>query len=237
MVLVSPNDLARIGQLRSRQLTLPLLLVQDSLLPGQTMELASADGQFNAMLDQSLLSSNSDDNDNTTPQLCIVGMHPSNPGEPLSMGVSATIESVQRSGRQSLLLVKGLAIVDVQGSPRFRDNCFVADLEIAQDDADFVLSRRHLQKAADWYDELLPLVREWQGAMKDSHDVDIDTVITTTSLTGRAHAVAALLNPSCKSYDAMSMDIRPALLACRNEYDRLHLVHIALQASLQQLQE
>merc|ERR1711982_70173 len=51
----------------------------------------------------------------------------------------------------------------------------------------------------------------------------------------RAYAVGALLNPSCPWKLPVCLEIRPALLACRNDYDRLHLVHTALKASLQHI--
>lgn len=240
-MVLSKNDLQRLTQLRSRQLTLPLLLVQDSLLPGQVMELASTDGKFKQMLSQLDTNGNHNDND----ELCVVGMHPYNPGEPLNVGVSVVIEEVVVQRHHSILKVRGKDIVDVQGQPRFHSqkSCFLADLEVAQDVDTMLLTRHHLEKAANWYDELVPLTTKWYAAMMDAgHDDvvslrDINAVETTTGLTTRAHAVASLLNPSPSALYQVSMEIRPALLACRNEYDRLHLVHTALQASLQQLVE
>lgn len=86
--------------------SLPLLLVQDSFLPGQVMELASADGKFQQFLKQL---------DKGEDELCVVGMHPYNPGEPLNVGVSVTIESIQHN---SLLKVRGKEIVLAIRLPR-----------------------------------------------------------------------------------------------------------------------
>ena len=85
----------------------------------------------------------------------------------------------------------------------------------------------------------------------------IANIATEMDFTNRALAIAALLNPSSPPFvsphqkhqhsstidvknnrknanPAVSLDIRPALLACRNYYDRVHLVHAALQASIRQ---
>eukprot|EP00545_Synedropsis_sp_CCMP1620_P013778 CAMPEP_0119006208 /NCGR_PEP_ID=MMETSP1176-20130426/2167_1 /TAXON_ID=265551 /ORGANISM="Synedropsis recta cf, Strain CCMP1620" /LENGTH=336 /DNA_ID=CAMNT_0006958101 /DNA_START=75 /DNA_END=1085 /DNA_ORIENTATION=+ len=263
--VLSQSDLSRLTQLQNRQLKqLPLLLVQDSLLPGQTMELSSTDGKFQTMVSR-LLSKNNDNNDNDNNQndeqlLCVVGMHPTNPGEPLNIGVSVTIDSIQvLRGSSSddghvLLTVRGKHVVDVQGQPRFdqRHCCFLTNVEIAQDDDDAfaaMLSSRQqdakTKAATTWYNDLVPLIQEWEIAVSDLVSsggsggsgvvVDTSTVVDATTVSTRVHAVAALLNPNSAVLPATSMEIRPALLACRNDYDRLHLVHTALQVSIQQL--
>jgi hypothetical protein len=267
-MVLSKSDLHRLTQLRSRQLTLPLLLVQDSLLPGQVMELASTDGKFKEMVKQlQQLDSNNNKNDEESLELCVVGMHPYNPGEPLNVGVSVVIEQIINHRHHSILKVRGNQIVDVQGQPRFdsKKSCFLADLEVAQDVDTIILTRKQLQQAANWYDDLVPLTNKWYDAIlrhneKNNNNAaaaagagghhddeqqhyylnleeeNVNAVKLATGLTTRAHAVASLLNPSSSQKYNVSMEIRPALLACRNEYDRLHLVHTALQASLQQLE-
>jgi hypothetical protein len=54
--------------------------------------------------------------------------------------------------------------------------------------------------------------------------------------TDRAHWVAAMLYPATTGTGTatLSTDIRPALLSCTNDYDRLVLTIQALQTSLQQ---
>ena len=66
---------------------------------------------------------------------------------------------------------------------------------------------------------------------------DVATLHTqsSTDFTGRALCVAALLNPSRPFKSPVCLEIRPALLVCRNDYDRLYLVYAAMQASLQHL--
>jgi hypothetical protein len=218
-LVLSPNDLDRLSKLRNRQKTLPLLICQDSLLPGQTMELVSADAKFQHMCRSVQV------ND----ELALVGMHPHKVGEPLTVGVTVVVE--QKS--TNVLKVKAMEVVDVQGQPWWDStkSCFISHLEVAQDD--MVLKGRHYQQAKEWFDELPTLVKKWWDAM-GSDGGNLHTS-TTTDFTERALAIAALLNPSRPREHPVCVEIRPALLACRNDHDRLHLVHAALQASLQHL--
>jgi hypothetical protein len=126
--ILSPNDLDRLSNLRNRQKTLPLLIGQDSLLPGQKLELTSADAKFQRMC-QTL---------HVNDEVALVGMHPYRPGEPLTVGVTVVVEqktivrvvssspssavssldpSSSSSTPQILLKVKAKEIVDVQGQP------------------------------------------------------------------------------------------------------------------------
>jgi hypothetical protein len=216
---LSPDDLDRLSKLRNRQKTLPLLICQDSLLPGQTMELGSADAKFQHMC----RSIRVDD------ELALVGMHPYKAGEPLTVGVTVVVEQKTTN----VLKVKAKEVVDVQGQPWWDStkSCFITHLEVAQDD--MVLKGRHYQQAKEWFDELPVLVKKWWDVM-GSND-DIPHTSTTADFTERSLAVAALLNPSRPRERPVSLEIRPALLACRNDHDRLYLVHAALQASLQHL--
>jgi len=220
----------RLRQIRERQRTLPLLLVKESLVPGQTMELGSVDRKF-----QHLVHSLS-----IRDELGLVGMHPHDQRQPLNVGVTVVVKEIQHSTFGSVLTVQAKERVDVQGQPWYDQDqsCFLADLEVARDE--FVLKGDNLGQTNDWFDAIPELLEEWSNCMMDAgHSVSrrqVDAIAGETDHTKRAFATAALLNPSPGYEELVCLEIRPALIACRNDYDRLYLVHTALTASIQHLQ-
>lgn len=218
---MSPNDLMRLSQLRNRQTTLPLLICQDSLLPGQTMELSSPEDKFQTMC------SSLGEGD----ELALVGMHPFQTGNPLTVGVICVVVD---SSKTNTLKVKGKQVVDVQGEPWWdsKKSCFMTDLEKASDVVMLTETATQIRQQVQWFDELPNLVSQWCTVMEQQQQLPTDM---ENSFAERAYQVASLLNPSIPYDTPVSLEIRPALLACRNDYDRLHLVHTALQASLHDL--
>lgn len=230
---LSANDLQRISLMRDRQRTLPLLLVQESLLPGQTMELGSVDRKFLQLVESLSIHD----------ELGLVGMHPLDKRQPLNVGCTVRVKEIQHALGTTVLTVEATERVDVQGQPWFDDkqSCFVAELEVAKDDSK--LEGDKLEQASEWFHNLVPLMEEWADLMVDAgHEAevsrrDIDAIENgKASYTKRAFDVAALLNPSPAYSGKVCLEIRPALLACRNDLDRLYLVHTALVASIQHLQ-
>jgi hypothetical protein len=85
------------------------------------------------------------------------------------------------------------------------------------------------------------LVQEWlrlvvrktrgdmsHGAMKNMRPMPQD-------VTGRAMWVACLLNPTTQHSPKVCLEVRPAMLACNNDFDRISLAVLALQGSIDHL--
>jgi hypothetical protein len=233
-LVLSANDLERLSQLRARQKTLPLLLGQSSLLPGQVMQLSSPDHKFHDFC------SALDDK-----ELSLVGVHPYNPAQPLSVGVTVDVLEISTLAKGlTVLTVKGQECLEVQNKPWWdaQQKCFLANVELMVDDQTRRLSKAHQEQVQRWFDEIPKLLVDWtklmvetkRATMRDLQEraSDLDPI---DGYANCAYATASLLNPAVPYDSNVCLEIRPALLACRNDYDRLYLVHTALQASLQQL--
>jgi len=234
-LVFSTNDLERLSQLRQRQKECPLLMVESSLLPGQTMEMGSADYKFEKFATGL----------STESELGIVGFHPYNKAQPLSVGVMVEAQDMTKREGICVLTVKGKECFDLQGQPWWdkENSCFMAHLEISDDDVQSKkLSVKDQQRVEEWHDTVPELMNRWCQLMKSTGratDFELEERQIPgeqTTLSDQAYYVAALLNPSPPWKSPVCLEIRPALLACRNDYDRLHLVFTALQASLQHIE-
>jgi len=229
---LSADDSKRLSQMRERQKECPLLMVESSLLPGQSMEMFSPDCKFLKFVTK--LSNEQ--------EMGIVGFHPYKKEQPLSVGVMVDIIDVSMQGETCLLRVEGKERFDIQGQPWWdkKSSCFMANLEICYDEITLNhLSDDNQQQAKEWYDEIPSLTDEWCQLMLSTGratEFDLEQRCLnqeTESFPDRAYAVASLLNPSIPWDSPICLDVRPALLACRSDYDRLHLVYKAIRASLQ----
>jgi hypothetical protein len=219
-LVLSQKDIERLSSMRRRQKILPLLISPQSLIPGQTIELGCMDNKFLCMR-QSLRHND---------EIAIIGMHPHKPEEPLPIGVSAIVREINLNS----IKVEATEVVDVQGKPWWDAvrSCFMAHLEVARDD--MVLKGHHYREAKKWFDEIPILVKRLHEMLGYDRLPGMPKPFSD-NYTHRAFAVASMMNPTQPRTKAICVDIRPALLSCRNDHDRLHLVHTALKSSIQKL--
>lgn len=156
-------------------------------------------------------------------------------------------------------------LVEVQGEPWLDDKTesfYLADVEtiaLADDDAQYSsssMTKQERETAAYLSDTLPAMMDEWQALVIQTGACDPKGLqqrleeagggqdFLPSNLTERAMLVAAMLNPSSSSaahsnkqhqQQQVCLEIRPAMLACTNDYERTILAVQALQSSIDHL--
>mmetsp|Transcript_30672 Transcript_30672/g.40202 ORF Transcript_30672/g.40202 Transcript_30672/m.40202 type:complete len:215 (+) Transcript_30672:1-645(+) len=204
------------------------------MLPGQRLEFGSTDPKFQKLVEHVLENGQ---------EVGMIGINP-HTGRPLNMGVTLPIreEHLKSDAQGNLVIsVQGSRRFEVQGEPWLDESSsfYMADVEIV--DGRFEPIPKDLSsKVSDGMVQIPQMVEEWISTLLAKGHVESQRVLETTVLkelgpmpdtpTERAMWIAALLNPvpSLK----VCLEIRPAMLACKNEYDRIHLAMAALQSSI-----
>lgn len=149
----------------------------------------------------------------------------------------------------------------MQGEPWMEDtdSFYFADVEITNNRFE-PLSSEDAEQSKVLYEQIPSLVQDWLQIILEKEGGDsnsdnnnnspMDATRADTSikekmtelmndigpmpqtLTDRAIWVAALVNPLPALGVSVCMEIRPAMLACKNDYDRLNLACAALQSSM-----
>jgi hypothetical protein len=133
----------------------------------------------------------------------------------------------------------------VQGQPWMDDSqsFYLADVEIVEHCQEPPLDLELQQEAHRLSKQIPGLVQEWQRVLAsrnkqgDMSHYDAMRPIMPQDLTGRAMwVVACLLNPSLPQHSQkVCLEVRPAMLACNNDFDRISLAVLALQGSIDHL--
>mgnify|MGYP005848954917 CR=1 FL=1 len=145
---------------------------------------------------------------------------------------------------------------EVQGEPWLHDDTtgtnnprasqssfYLADIEIVDDRPEEALSDEAAQVAQNLSNQIPNMVETWVKAMVESETQNAFSMRTRMLELGplpedfkdRALWVAAMLNPStshAKEEERVCLEIRPAMLACKNDHDRMVLATAALQSSI-----
>jgi hypothetical protein len=254
-LIMSASDWARLQSLRHRQVTLPVMMMRDVLLPNQVITLQSSDPTFRSMLHYSMTECGS--------RVAVIGQHPfAKNGRPLSFGVLAKVETLpqpQFSGFANqntaavTVRITALHRVQLQSQPEDHggddDSHFsVAECEVLTDDER--LSPEVAAKAAQLAAILPTLIEQWKETAIAAKNVGTDEADGRERVTGEpqlsletsldvhkywtalAFYTAALLCPSTTTALARNtnlIDIRPAMLTAATSYERLLLAVTALQ--------
>ena len=213
------------------------IVILDAMLPKQQMTFESQDPKFHKMIDYCL---------ETGSELGMLGLNP-HTGLPLCRGVTVDIcnsPAVANPVNKSIrVAVTGQKRFEVQGEPRLDESgsFYIADVEIVEDRYETMTDEQQVD--AETLSGTLPsLMKKWtkwvlksgvtdkQGLEHRLKSVGADM---PKDLTERALWVAAMLNP-VPALDAC-VEIRPAMLACANDYDRMVLAVQAVQSSIDHL--
>ena len=226
---LSSADLDRLSELQSRQLTMPIMFL-DAMVPKQSLTFQSADPKFRRLMEACL----------EYDEIGMLGLSPTT-RRPLCHGVTipTSPEYIQLGNGTSQLTATADRRIEVLGEPWLDEtqSYYMATVELL-DEREEVLSEEQFQRAQKLSQTLPDLVKEWKTAVLDSAVTDpaglearsVGEIPSELDLTARAFWIAALINPLPAL--GVSLEIRPAMLSCENDYQRILLACQAIQASI-----
>ena len=230
---LSASDMQRFQALKTRQKTMPILVL-DSMVPRQELTFESADPSLVKLI-QYCLENGCD--------AAMVGTNPTT-GSPLSRGVTFSVsgQHVQIRPRQKtvVLTVAAEQRIEVQSQPWLDESgsFYLADVEVMDDHTEPPLSAEHEARTQQLYDTLPTAMKEWSQFVSESGATD-ETGLSSrleslgpmpSDRTDRAFWVAAAINPLPAL--GVCIEIRPAMLCCTNDYERMVLACQAVQSSI-----
>eukprot|EP01083_Nonionella_stella_P270788 917158_1 len=231
---MSESDLARISGLRQRKIKMPILIAGAAILPGQSMEIISRDPKLRSMIDYVL--KEADHN-----EIGIIGLNPHNQ-TPLNIGVSASVTPMNMNSSSNTshtsLTVTGNRRFEIEEEPELDESgsFYIAEVDIVEDREE-MMSEEQESEAKKLSERLPGLVQKWEQLVHDKGmKRELKNIMKSlgpmpkNDLGRRALWVGKLVNPlpSLK----ICFEIRPAMLSCKNNYERIQLAVISLQSSI-----
>jgi len=210
-------------------------MILDSMLPGQCLQLGSPDPKFRKLVEYVL--------DGDEGYIGMIGTNPYT-GRPLNMGVTVPLSS------QNIKLQENMVSISIQGEKRFEvqgepwldqtESFYLADIEIVENRVEH-MDANELKEAKELSDLLPDLVQEWLSWVIKVGKSDDDGMARRMKDIGRmpgkvgkrAIWVAALINPLPAL--GVCLEIRPAMLACKTDLDRIKLAVTAITSSIDHL--
>jgi len=246
------SDLQRLTAVQTRHKTIPLLIM-DAVVPGQTISFSSNDPRFHSLVHY-VLSGGKD--------IGMVGMNPQtgrpmNIGATLP--VTPDNVSVNQQTKAVTLTVQAKGRFEVQGEPwlfddptitrsedddddNIMDNAafYMADVETVDSRKEEPLSDEAAVTTQHLADQLPNLIGSWVHHLVATNKADalkmesrmMDLGPLPGDWTEQALWVAALLNPTSGAEERVCLEIRPAMLSCTSDHDRMLLATAALQSSI-----
>uniref|UniRef100_A0A7S4M5U8 Uncharacterized protein n=1 Tax=Odontella aurita TaxID=265563 RepID=A0A7S4M5U8_9STRA len=153
---LSTADIARLSEMRSRQQTIPIMIL-DAMLPGQHLEFGSDDPRFGKLIEHVLSEGST--------EMGMIGLNP-HTGSPLNIGVTLTVEKENMNfnplTRQLTLAAKGRHRFEVQGEPWLDEtkSFYMADVEIV-DNREESMSDQDKHMAVDLAERIPTLFESW----------------------------------------------------------------------------
>jgi len=235
---LTAQDLRRLQTLKARHTTMPIMIL-DAMLPRQKLTFKSDDPKFHRLVQYCL--------EEERHELCMIGLNP-HTGRPISRGVTLAVtpDTLQRDGTVLTWQAMAQHRVEVQGEPWMDDteSFYLADVELMGTDQpaspQSLSDEQHLE--VQRMSKALPKkLREWmvwvlQVGATDQAGMDMrlaDLGPIPKDPTDRAFWAAALVNPIPAL--GVCLEIRPALLSCSNDLDRMILTTQAIQSSIDHL--
>lgn len=214
-------------------------MISLKLTPTALLKFCSSDPKFFELLKHVLESNNSD-------EIGIIGFNPQN-GEPLNRGVTVTVDKenftygmTQNYEPVLTASLKGKRCFEVIGEPWLDEtnSFFLANTEIS-DNRKEVMSTENEDTAMQIHETIPRQVEEYLDLIMETEErgeENLKQILEEIgpipdSLQQRALWVGKLVNPSQKALQVCA-EIRPALLSCRNDHDRMILASTALQSSI-----
>lgn len=229
---LSESDLARLSQLRNRHKKIPIMIL-DAMLPGQRLEFSLRDKRFRVLAER--LRDNGE-------ELGMIGFDPST-GNPLNVGVTVKIQTLKIEETICTLSIEGYERFEVLGEPLIDEtgSYYVADVEVVEGRSpDRELSVEQTVEAKRLHSEIPDLVQEWLQwlyktgrATPESMEPRLPGTTMPNEISARAVWAAALVNPIPAL--GVCLEIRPSMLVCQNDLERVKLAHASLKASIDHL--
>jgi len=226
----------RLSQMKARHKTIPIMLA-DSLLPGQQVRLGSDEEKFQRLVETI--------QEEQQGELGMIGFHPLT-GNPLSIGVTCTLEHVFHYGDHCSIGVHASKSFEVQGEPYLdeTESFYLADIELVDERPEPALNAEEFRSAQRRHDEIPGMVETWKGLILEKKRASVKELAEIleglgadlpTTMKERSIWVASLVNPLPRLEESVCMEVRPAMLACRNDYDRVNLAWTSLTYSIDHL--
>lgn len=243
---LSTSDLQRLSQLRQRQMTGLPIMILDAMLPGQQLECSLRDKRFR-MLAKRVLQDEA--KLPASPSLGMIGFDPAT-GNPLNVGVTVKILKLEidESNNICTLGVEADSMFEVQNEPQLdeTESYYTVDVELVEGRTERTLTDDEQKEAQRLHEEIPDLVQEWLEALyksgratpesmvprypRCSNNDNGTTVPHEDDIGARAVWTAALVNPLPSL--GVCLEIRPSMLVCQNDLERVRLAHVSLKASI-----
>mmetsp|Transcript_9757 Transcript_9757/g.14310 ORF Transcript_9757/g.14310 Transcript_9757/m.14310 type:complete len:286 (-) Transcript_9757:2321-3178(-) len=230
---LSANDLERITRLRSLRKTIPVMIL-DPMLPGQKLEFSVKDKRFRVLASRL----------KEEPVLGMLGFDPAT-NEPLKVGVTLKINNLNIDEKSCTISIEGHEQFQVESDLYFDDDdtesYYVADIEMVEQTPEVDLTPQHMAEAKSLHDEIPDLVQDWiQLLYKTGHATPESMKprlpapgIMPSEIRDRSIWVGALINPLPGL--GVCLEIRPSMLLCRTDLERVRLAHASLKSSIDHL--
>lgn len=216
--------------------------------------ICSADPKFHNLVEHVL---EEEENGN---EIGMIGFNP-HTGRPLNVGVTleVTPDCVRRNKKDGMITLNCQAKrqFEVQGEPWLHNNesgtnnprasqssFYLADIEIVDGRTEEALRDDVAQAVQNLSDQIPGLVETWIAAVVSKKKQDVMGMRARMMELGplpeeykdRALWVSALMNPStshsASAEERVCLEIRPAMLSCKNNHERMVLATAALQSSI-----
>lgn len=227
-----------------RKQSLPIIIIETAILPNQTLEITSSDPKLKSLIEYVLQSTTSD-------EIGIIGLNPHNQS-PLNIGVTVKVtkENVTGTGAGAgiSLQITGQRRFEIEEQPYLHDSgsFYMAHVEIVEDREEIMSMEQRLE--AEKLSRKLPsLFQKWKELVySQSTSVKrqvADIMETIGPMPGNDHIgkralwVGSLVNPHPLPEMKLCSEIRPALLSCKNNHERIHLAVLSLQYSIDYLSD
>ena len=143
--------------------------------------------------------------------------------------------------KEVAISARGNRRFEVVGEPWLDDtgSFYLANVDIV-DSRQEEISTNHIEQAKELSETIPSLVQEWTKLVVSNNKSTLAGMnqrlqeigpMPQTSLKDRAIWVAALVNP-IQPLKQVCLEIRPAMLSCRNDHDRMILASTALRSSI-----
>jgi len=245
------EDLSRLTKMKSRHCTMPIMIL-DAMLPKQKLSFKSYDPKFRDLIEYCLERQEQQDDDdrdgsNDRHQMGVLGFNPYT-GKPLCRGVTVSFDDddveVDDASGAVQITATGEKRMEVQGEPWLdptTESFYVADVEIIDGRPEEPMTEEQKEEAERLSKALPTLLSEWtRWVIKSKATDEIGLTARMASLgpipedvTDRALWTAAVVNPLPAL--GVCLEIRPAMLSCSNDLDRMILACQAVQSSIDHL--
>lgn len=172
-------------------------------------------------------------------EIGIIGLNPYD-NSPLNIGVTAEITPKNVKQRHILgtsLHITGKRRFEVEEEPQLDESgsFYTASVDIVEDREE-IMSKEQKQEAEKLSNKLPSLLKKWKelvystGLKREVKSLMESIGPMPSNIGKRALWVGSLVNPLPEL--KLCSEIRPAILACKNDHQRIHLAVLSLQSSI-----